>query len=375
MMITMKMKKSIKRMVLTGAAVTVMMGLAAPAAMAQEEVQVPDHPDGSSNGNSSTVAEEPLKDPGIELDDIAPTDGQGEDTADGDSGTHDPGSSVEGEEDRIKDPGIRLCDITPTDCQNPDDSQNDKNNEHNDKEKYLEYCNSPSFVYDPACDKDYSKADPDAKDPNPGEEESSAPGDMKVGENAASDPKEAVSASDEAGQIANSEANSSPTVNGCPFDYEYYELWDMCRPGPKDFPLLMTVTGNAPWPDSFGGLVSLFGQTPGEAATAVGFGIQAMIGHYIGDGLVKLGEGFGPIGLPLQGAGYAVGIAADTAGVILEGAGQVVGAVTDGAGAVVDAVVTPVLTNVIEGVEAVVESVEKVADVAKSTWKKISSWF
>jgi hypothetical protein len=122
-------------------------------------------------------------------------------------------------------------------------------------------------------------------------------------------------------------------------------------------------------------LVSLFGQTPGEAATAVGFGIQAMIGHYIGDGLVKLGEGFGPIGLPLQGAGYAVGIAADTAGVILEGAGQVVGAVTDGAGAVVDAVVTPVLTNVIEGVEAVVESVEKVADVAKSTWKKISSWF
>jgi hypothetical protein len=45
-----KMKKSIKTMVLTGAAVTVMMSLAAPAAMAQEVVQVPDRPDGGSNG-------------------------------------------------------------------------------------------------------------------------------------------------------------------------------------------------------------------------------------------------------------------------------------------------------------------------------------
>jgi hypothetical protein len=76
------------------------------------------------------------------------------------------------------------------------------------------------------------------------------------------------------GQIANSESNDSPTVQGCPFDYEYYELWDMCRPGPQNFPILDTVAGDAPWPDSFGGLVSLFGQAPGEVATAVGFGIQ-----------------------------------------------------------------------------------------------------
>jgi hypothetical protein len=425
MMMTMmvKMEKSIKRMVLTGAAVTVMMSLASPAAMAQEEVQVPDHPDGSSNGNSSsTLAEEPLKDPGIKLSgiiptdvqkeedtaegdsgthdpsspveaegrlkdpgirlgDITPTDGQGEDTADGDSGTHDPGSSVEEEEDRIKDPGIRLCDITPTDCQNPDDSQNDKKNEHNDKEKYLEYCNSPSFVYDPACDKDYSKADPDAKDPNPGKEEDSAQKTPVV-----RDPRDGGSSnSDEvgqladSGQIANSESKDSPTVQGCPFDFEYYEPLDLCKPGPEDFPLLGTFAGVLPWPDSFGGLVSLFGQAPGEAATAVGFGIQAMIGHYVGDSLVEFGEGLGPIGWPIQGVGHAVGIAADTAGVILEGAGQVVGAVTDGAGAVVDTVVdnvvTPVLGGVIQGVESVVEGVEKVADVAKSTWKKITSWF
>jgi hypothetical protein len=126
-------------------------------------------------------------------------------------------------------------------------------------------------------------------------------------------------------------------------------------------------------------MVSLFGQAPGEVATAAGYFTQAMIGHYAGDSLVEFGEGLGPIGLPIQGVGYAVGITADTAGVILEGAGQVVGAVTDGAGAVVDAVVdnvvTPVLGGVIEGVEGVVEGVEKVADVAKSTWKKISSWF
>ena len=123
----------------------------------------------------------------------------------------------------------------------------------------------------------------------------------------------------------------------------------------------------------------MFGQAPGEAATAVGFLTQALFGYYVGDSLVEFGEDLGPLGLPIQGVGYAVGITADTAGVILEGAGQVVGAVTDGAGAVVDAVVdnvvTPVLGGVIEGVESVVESVEKVADVAKSTWKKISSWF
>jgi hypothetical protein len=44
-MMKMMMNQSIKRMVLTGAAVAVMMSLAAPAAMAQEVVR--DHRDGS----------------------------------------------------------------------------------------------------------------------------------------------------------------------------------------------------------------------------------------------------------------------------------------------------------------------------------------
>jgi hypothetical protein len=41
------------------------------------------------------------------------------------------------EEDGLKDPGIRLCDITPTECHY----------------EYPDYCKYPSFAYDPACDK------------------------------------------------------------------------------------------------------------------------------------------------------------------------------------------------------------------------------
>jgi hypothetical protein len=44
-----------------------------------------------------------------------------------------------------------------------------------------------------------------------------------------------------------------------------------------------------------------------------------MIGHYIGNSLVEFGEDLGPLGWPIQGVGYAVGFAADTAGVILGG--------------------------------------------------------
>ena len=50
------------------------------------------------------------------------------------------------EEDRLKDPGIRLCDITPTECHY----------------EYPEYCEYPSFAYDPACDENnYHDDDPD----------------------------------------------------------------------------------------------------------------------------------------------------------------------------------------------------------------------
>jgi hypothetical protein len=81
------MKQSIKRMVLTGAAVTVMVSLAAPAAMAQTGVR--DHRDGSEEAgpiirdhrddSTSTVEEEPYKDSGIRQCDITPVECEGTD--------------------------------------------------------------------------------------------------------------------------------------------------------------------------------------------------------------------------------------------------------------------------------------------------------
>src|SRR5215217_7835740 len=348
--------------------------------------------------------------------------------------------SLKEEEKPLKDPGIRLCDITPTECDNTDDSKDDnknnehnndqdkyqeycnnpmlvydpaydKNNEHNnDQDKYQEYCNNPMLVYDPACDKNNehsqdsddsqdeqghnSGADPDSKDPNspveeekplkdPGirlcditptecenTEEDSAQKTPVVG-----DPRNDSSNSDEAGQIANSSGQlaTSPTTYGCPFDYEYYELWDTCRPGPKDFPLIFTAAGEMPAPDSLGGYVSLAYGLPSEAATALGFGVQVLLGHYVGDGLVGWGEDVvGPVGYGLQGVGYTVGFASDAVGLALEGAGEIVGAAADGVGEVVDAVADNVVYPILGGVvEAVNNSVEKVADAVGSTAKKV----
>src|SRR5829696_4975236 len=383
----------LKRMVMVLLTVVALMGVSFASPVMADEVEdkrndsssaglgVRDHPDDSSDSSSSTVAEE----------------------------------------EPLKDPGIRLCDITPTECPNTAEEDSAHKTPRGSGGEYSEYCKHQTFAYDPACDKKNNEhsqdsndsqdeqgpnsgARPDAKDPNPGEEEepteeskekeeSSAPGAVKAAEevpggttktapkNAASDPKEAVSASDEAGQIANSgQLANSPTTYGCPFDYEYYELWDTCRPGLKDFPLLGTVTGNMPAPDSFGGYVSLLGHLPSDAATALGFGVQVMLGHYVGDGLVGWGEDVvGPVGYGLQGVGYTVGFASDAVGVFLEEAGEIVGAAADGVGEVVDAVadniVYPVLGGVVEAVnnsvETVVESVEKVADAVGSTAKKV----
>ena len=411
----------LKRMVMVLLTVVALMGVSFASPVMADEVEdkrndsssaglgVRDHPDDSSDSSSSTVAEEePLKDPGIRLCDITPTECPN--TAEEDSAHKTPrGSGGEYSE---------YCKL-PTFVYDP--ACDKKNNEHNDKDGYPGYCKYQTFAYDPACDKKNNEhsqdsndsqdeqgpnsgARPDAKDPNPGEEEepteeskekeeSSAPGAVKAAEevpggttktapkNAASDPKEAVSASDKAGQIANSgQLANSPTTYGCPFDYEYYELWDVCRPGLKDLPFLGTVTGNMPAPDSFGGYVSLAGHLPSDAATALGFGVQVMLGHYVGDGLVGWGEDVvGPVGYGLQGVGYTVGFASDAAGVFLEGAGEIVGAAADGVGEVVDAVadnvVYPVLGGVVEAVnnsvETVVESVEKVADAVGSTAKKV----
>src|SRR5215203_302832 len=163
------MMKSMKKMVLVGAAVTVMVvSLAAPA-MA-DEVQ-------------EQSADPPVKDPGIRLCDIAPP---------GCQNTEEEEEKKAEEEDRLKDPGIRLCDISPTECPNTaeedsahktprgsggeypeycklpsfmyDPACDKKNNEHNDKDEYSEYCKLPTFAYDPACDKKNNEHSQDSND-------------------------------------------------------------------------------------------------------------------------------------------------------------------------------------------------------------------
>jgi hypothetical protein len=274
-------------------------------------------------------------------------------------------------------------------------------------------------VYDPACDQNNehsqdsedsedeqghnSGARPEAKDPNPGEEEeskekeeSSAPGAVKAGEEvpggiiksapennaAASDQKEAVSASDEAGQLANSEptsgqlANSSPTTYGCPFDYEYDEKHDMCFPTSESLGFYSILSEDKPWPDSIGGYVALLGHAPADFLKLTGaFIVQLGLDPYVGDALVDYGEDvFSPVGYGIQGLGYTVGFAGEVGGLALEGAGELVGAVSDGVEVAVDTVldntVYPVLEHVVEGVEAVVETVEKIGSGAKKIFCK-----
>jgi len=370
-----KMMKSMKKMVLTGAAVMVMMSFAAPA-MADEVQGHHDDP--------------PVKDlGGIRLCDITPTDCQ---NTDDDSANHDPSSSpVEEEEkqqeDRLKDPGIRLCDITPTECQDTAEEDSAHKTPPGSVGEYSEYCKLPSFMYDPACDKKNNEhsqdsndsqdeqgpnsgARPDAKDPNPGEkeepteeskekEESSAPGAVKAGEvpggiataaqeNDASAPKEVVSAPDEAGQLAN-----SPTTTGCPFDYEYDEEVDRCLPGPTDYGFGGILLGALPWPDSAGGYVALPGNAVADALLSLGVSAQVVIGYGIGDTLVDFGEGGGPIGWGIQGLGYTIGFGADAVGVIVQTVGEAVGAVSDTVGEVIDGI----------------------GDAAEDAWDEVSSWF
>src|SRR5215204_3867028 len=400
----------LKRMVMVLLTVVALMGVSFAAPAIAEEVQDEQKAQDEEplKDEESRKDEEPLKDQGIR---DSQDDEQG-DNSGADPETKDPSSSVEEEEkqqeDRLKDPGIRLCDIVPTECDNTDDSQDDNNkkNEHNDPDEYPEYCNYPMLVYDPACDNNNehsqdsddsedeqghnSGARPDVKDPNPGEEEeeskekeeSSAPGEVpgeitkSAPENDASAQKPA-SASDEVGQIANSEA-TSPTVYGCPFGFGYREEFDTCIPDSVDDMLFAsTIAGTAPFPDSFGGFVSLLGHAGTDALTAIGTaGLQIVIGHYVGDNLVDFGEYVGaPLGWPIQGVGYALGTAADAAGSLVTGAGQVVGAVSEGVGEVVGTVVEntvyPVLEHVVlPGVEAVVETVEKIGSAAKNIFCK-----
>src|SRR5215208_2677978 len=392
----------LKRMVVVLLAVVALMGVcfAAPA-IAEEEVK-DEH---KAQDEESLKDEEPLKDQGIRLCDIVPTECENTDDSQDDDNKNDyndedeypeycnypmlvydpacdqnnqdhnssadpeakdPNSPLKDEEP-LKDQGIRLCDIVPTECQDSGDSQDEQG--HN------------------------SGARPEAKDPNPAEEEeskekeeSSAPGAVKAGEEVpgaitksapenddASDPKEAVSASDEIGQIANSgqsansEANSSPTTYGCPFDYEYKERWDTCLPPYGGFGFYPVLDGTLPGPDSFGGVVALVGHAPADILKGGGASLQVGLDHYVGDALVDYGEDvFSPVGYGIQGLGYTLGFAGEVGGLALSGAGEIVGAVSNGVEVAVDTVVTPVLSVGVEAVEAVVETVEKIGSAAKN---------
>jgi hypothetical protein len=347
-----------KRMILTGAAITVMMSLAAPAMAVEVQGHLNDpsgttvivdpvkDPGTAEVGIIVDPIREPLKDPGIRSCDLTPPGCQ-----DTDADHHDTNDPNPGEEEPYKDPGIRQCDLTPPGCQDTEEEEDSV------------VCAAIYRLEDGKCvplddandHGDNSDDDPDTDDPNlveeePKKEEASAP----AQENDASAQKP-VSASDEGGQIGYSETNPSPETYGCPYDYEYDEEYDACLPSPETMSggFYDVVLGDAPWPDSAGGYVGLVGGFGKDTLTAVGAGLTIGLGHYVGDTLVEFGKDGGPIGWGIQGLGYTLGFTGDALGVLVGGAGEIVGAATDVVGAVVDGI----------------------GDAAEDVWDEISSWF
>ena len=203
----------------------------------------------------------------------------------------------------------------------------------------------------------------------PIDEEASASGDVKdevvpegiattAPENDATSAPNAVSAPDEAGQIANSPtANSptanSPTVHGCAYaDDVYDEELDVCEPSDETLDFVSVVLGNKPWPDTAGEYGSFLGGIYTDTLMLLGVAVQGE-GQLIEDFLDWYGEDGGPIGWGLQAVGYTVGLGSDVIGGLLQTSGQAADAVHEGLGAVVDTV----------------------ADAAGDAWDEISSWF
>jgi hypothetical protein len=355
---TMMKSTKMKRMVLTGAAVMVMMSFAATPAMAEgEQQQRPPAPVVGDPG------ENPIADPGKPVQDPVA------------DSVKDP--VADPVEDPVRNPGgIRLCDIAPPGCQNTEEEEEKKAEEEDDSV----VCAAIYRLEDGEC-VPLDDADDNPKpgisihcrpgfklvkgdDPSgrgdqcaPMDEEASAPWVGEVSgettttaqENDASTQKP-VSASTKAGQIAN-----SPTTYGCPYDYEYDEEYDACLPSSEAFTggFADVVLGDAPWPDSAGGYVGLVGGFGKDTLTAVGAGLTIGLGHYVGDTLVEFGKDGGPIGWGIQGLGYTLGFTGDALGVLAGGAGEIVGAATDVVGAAVDVI----------------------GDAAKDAWDEISSWF
>ena len=321
----MNLKQTMKRMVLTATAVTVMVSLAAPAAMAQEVV-VRDHRDGG--------------------EEAAPIVRDHRD---------DSTSTVKAEEEPYKDPGIRQCDITPVECEDAEDQQ-----EEEEEDPYEDPDDTRQCFIKPYCADTEEPGDSvvvrDHRDGGGSKDEeaaTSAPGGVKVGENnpSAAAPKEeavSVAPADEAGQ----EANSDPDVYGCPYDYEYDELLDTCMPPIGSWGFIDVLSGEEPLPNSVGGYVGLPGHAVADLSIALG-GLTAGLGNAIEDALVWYGEDFGIAGWPFLGIGYTIGFGGDLAGAILQGAGEVVGAVSEGVGDAIDAI----------------------GDAAGDAWDEISSWW
>ena len=303
----MNLKQTMKRMVLTATAVTVMVSLAAPAAGAQEEVLVRDHRDGG--GEAAPIVRD----------------------------HHDDSTStVKAEEEPYKEPGSRQCDITPVECEDAEDQQEEEgpyeDPDDNSQCFIKPYCEDTEESGDSVVVRDHRDG-VGSKD----EDAASAPGGVKVGENnpsAAAMKEEAVNAStDEAGRMA----NSDPGVYGCPYDYEYFELYDTCGPPVGSWGFFDVLNGTKEWPDSVGGNVALPGHTVADMTIAPGAAV-AGIGNWIEDALVWYGEDFGIAGWPFLGIGYTVGFAGDVAGAIVQEAGELVGAVSEGVGDAIDAI-------------------------------------
>jgi hypothetical protein len=318
---TMNIEQTIKRMVLTGAAVTLMMSLAAPAVVAQPVVR--DQRDGSGEEAAPIVRDHRV-----------------------DSTT----STVEPEQEKpYKDPGIRLCDITPVECE-------DAQNQEEQEEPYEENPDDTSQCFiKPYCEAPEESGDSgvvrDHRDGGKDKEAASAPGGVQVDVNnpsgAAPKDEEAASAP---GGVKVEEAANSGTVYGCAYDDYYYdEETDMCWPNGM---FLGVLFGDEPWPESAGGYVSLLGDFVQDPLVGLGVSLQAGLG-LVGDALVEFGDTGNFVGWPFQGLGYTLGFLGDASGALGTGLGEAAGAVADGVGEVVDAI----------------------GDAAGAAYDEIASWF
>jgi hypothetical protein len=337
-------RQTIERMVSTVAAVMVMAGLFAPAAMAEEVVRdhrdgseeaspiVPDHRDDASTTTTieEKAEEEPYKDPGIRQCDITPTpceDAQDQEEQEEDSAPHEPqvvcikapcpgssdSSAEQEEEEPYKDPGIRQCDLTPVECEDTEDQEEQEEEPYEDPG--IRLC-------------DITPVECEDTDESRDEEQANSSGTAEAGQT----------------------ANGGTIHGGCAYeDYDYVEEVDACIP---KVPFFEVVFGNAPWPDSVGGYVGLLGQFVGDVGTGAGFIVDQGLG-YLGDTLVEFGEGGGPIGWAIQGVGYTLGFLGEAGGVVVSGVGQGVDAVVEGVG----------------------EAVDAIGDAAGAAYDEIASWF